>query len=141
MTPTRTTTTTRISPSPTTIASSTNNEDYTKYGNRCGSLDENLIPQSPKIIYSSYSCDCKNCDSMAGASCSKKTILKGYFEQKSPKYLKSYSHQSPRKSPNTQRQFIFDAVSPKEESSGKFNIIFFFFFSHKELKYIARFVC
>lgn len=84
-------------------------------------MDENLIPQSPKIIYSSYSCDCKNCDSMAGNSCSNKPILKGYFEQKSPKYIKSYSHhQSPRKSPNTQRQFVFDAVSPKGESSGKY---------------------
>lgn len=91
-------------------------------------MDENLIPQSPKIIYSSYNCDCKNCDSMAGNSCSNKPILKGYYEQKSPKYLKMYSHQSPRRSPNTPHQFIFDAVSPKEESSGKFNKTFLNFY-------------
>lgn len=124
----------------TTIASSSsssaaiNNDEYTNYGNRCGSLDENLIPQSPKIIYSSYSCDCKTCDPMAANSCCSKNkpVLKGYYEQqKSPKHIKSYSHhQSPRKSPNTSRQFVFEAVNPKEESSGKTNnkLVFLSFF-------------
>lgn len=77
--------------------------DYTYYG-----VDDAC--RSPKITYSSSHQDDNMSTSGNGAE------ARNYYEERSPKYLYD---QSPRKSPKSPRHFVFDAVSPRAETTGK----------------------
>lgn len=90
------------------ISNSNCNDTNAKYDySYCGADD---APRSPKITYSQSNQDGTVTSGNGAAAGS-------YYEERSPKYL--YEHQSPRKSPKSPRHFVFDAVSPRAEPSGK----------------------
>lgn len=73
-------------------------------------------PRSPKITYSTPS-PTSNHMASVGDIGGNTSPSSGYFEQRSPKYI---SHQSSSSSTSSSaRKFVFDAVSPRHESIGK----------------------
>lgn len=73
-------------------------------------------PRSPKITYSKPSPTSNQITSIVDIAGST-SPSKGYFEQRSPKYV---SHQPSSSSTSSlARKFVFDAVSPRRESIGE----------------------
>lgn len=78
-------------------------------------------PRSPKIVYTtppqSGNSVCSKLNDSDNSS-NVTTPSSGYFDTRSSQYSGFEMH-SPRKSPNAAKQFVFDAVSPRRESLGK----------------------
>lgn len=80
-------------------------------------------PRSPKITYTTPPASANSVQKIESENESSTTTpSSGYYEPKSPQYT-PYDHHSPRKSSESPRKFVFDAVSPRRESIGLYHII------------------